>query len=103
MNRIRTPDIRRCERIRWAKPLIEQCDQWGLKVWEQIRKGETRICIWIEQTEEPDYIVILADRKTYVLLWTTFVLTREHEKKKKQSEYDAYIKAEAAKQGLTAS
>ncbi|MFH0990999.1 MAG: hypothetical protein V1799_13390 [bacterium] len=99
----RTPDIRRCERIRWLKSVIERCDEWGLKVWEQIRKSEARICIWLERDEEPDYVVILADRKTYVLLWTTFVLTRDHEKNKKQKEYDAYKKAEAAKQGLTAS
>ncbi len=29
----RIADISRCERIPWAKPTIENCDSWALKVW----------------------------------------------------------------------
>ncbi|MGF2412239.1 MAG: hypothetical protein ACQUYJ_07930, partial [Ferruginibacter sp.] len=53
----RKPDIRRCERLAWAKPVIENCDRLGLKVWPQKRKGKNRICIWVELEGEPDYIV----------------------------------------------
>ncbi len=90
----RTPDIRRCERIGWAKPTIENCDKWKLKVWPQIRNGKNRLCIWLEMgSGEPDYIMILDDRKDYILPWTAFVLNYEHEKRKKQKEYDEYIKS----------
>jgi len=88
----RTPDLRRCERIPWAKPTIEKCDEWELKVWEQRRKGEKRICIWLELEDEPDYIVILTERKGYLLPWTAFVLEYDHQRRKKQKEYDRWLK-----------
>ena len=37
----REPDLRRCERIPWARPIIENCDQWNLKIWPQKRKGSS--------------------------------------------------------------
>lgn len=92
----RTPDLRRCERICWAKPVIEKGDKWSLKIWPQIRKGKNRICIWIEFDEEPDYIVILDDRKDFILPWTAFTLNHSHEKRKKNKEYEAYLTARAA-------
>lgn len=88
----RIPDLRRCERMPWGKPTIEKCDKWDMKVWEQKRKGETRICIWLELDDEPDYIVILNERKGYLLPWTAFVLEYEHERKKKQREYERWLK-----------
>lgn len=94
----RTPDLRRCERIRWTKPVIEKCDAWGLKVWAQERQGNTRICIWLEPEEGPHYVIVLADRGKYILLWTAFTMDQDHQIRKKQKEYDAYKKAEAAQQ-----
>jgi len=99
----RIPDLRRCERIGWARPVIEECDTWELKVWPQKHGSELRICIWLEREGEPDYMVILADRKTHILLWTAFVIEYPHEKRKRQHEYDAYKKAEAAQHRRTAS
>jgi hypothetical protein len=89
----RLPDLRRCERIRWPRPIIEHADESGIKVWENERKSETRICIWFEVIE---YLVVLAVRKDYILLWTAFPVTRSHRKRKLQKEYEAYIKANAA-------
>ncbi|MBI5416690.1 DUF3800 domain-containing protein [Candidatus Poribacteria bacterium] len=60
----RTPDLRRCERIRWPKPIIEHNNETIMKLWENERhsnKGiERNICIWFESAE---YIVILRKRK----------------------------------------
>jgi len=92
----RTPDLRRCERIKWAKQTIENCDFWSLKVWPQKRKGKNRLCIWLELTDEPDYIVILDIRNKYILPWTAFVLQHSHEKIKKNKEYERYLKARTA-------
>ncbi|MEI6089397.1 MAG: hypothetical protein WCR42_03005 [bacterium] len=91
----RKPDLRRYERIKWAKPTIEQCDNWSLKVWPQERNGKNRICIWLELDDEPDYIVVLDVRKNYILLWTTFTLNYKHEKKKKMKEYQEFLKGKS--------
>ncbi len=90
----REPDFRRCERMPWAKPVIENCDAWNLKIWPQIRKGSNRLCIWLDLEEEPDYVLILDVRKDYKLLWTAFVLEYEHEKRKKQKEYEEWLKTQ---------
>ena len=89
----RLPDLRRCERIRWPRPIIEHADEPVIKVWENKRKRETRICVWFEDVE---YLVVLTARKGYVLLWTAYPVTRLHRKRKLQKEYEAYIKANAA-------
>ena len=94
----RLPDIRRCERIPWARPTIENCDNWRLKVWPQVRTGKgglrKRVCIWLELMDEPDYIIILDVRDRITLLWTAFVLEYPHEKRKKQKEYEAWLKTQ---------
>lgn len=88
----REPDLRRCERITWTKPVIENCDSLQLKIWEQKRGTADRICIWYEVKNDIDYIVIIDVRANYKLLWTTFVLEYPHQKKKKQNEYDEWLK-----------
>jgi len=88
----RIPDLRRCERIPWARPVIEKYDTWNLKIWPQKRKGADRLCIWLELEDEPDYFVIIDIRKDYKLLWTAFVAEYEHEKRKKKKEYEEWLK-----------
>lgn len=89
----RIPDFRRCERIKWPKPIIEHYSEIALKVWQNIRKGDTRILLWFEKEE---YLVVLSERKGYLLLWTAYMVTRNHEKRKLQKEYETYINAKAA-------
>lgn len=90
----RLPDLRRCERIRWPKPVIEHSDEKPIKVWENERRGEKRICLWLE---EQQYLVVLAKRRGYILLWTAFVVMEPYRKRKLQKEYEAYKKADAAR------
>jgi len=89
----RMPDLRRCERIRWPRPIIEHCKDPVLKVWQNIRKGDTRILLWFDKVE---YIVVLSERKGYLLLWTAYMVKKNHQKRKLQKEYEAYINAKAA-------
>jgi hypothetical protein len=35
----RTPDLRRCERIAWPRPIIERVDDPAVKVWEMKGAG----------------------------------------------------------------
>ena len=86
----RIPDLRRCERIRWPKPVIEHADDRKIKCWVSVKRNENRIHIWLE---ELDYVVVLADRKGYILPWTAFLVTREHTRAKLRKEYEAYLKS----------
>ncbi|MBN1459633.1 MAG: hypothetical protein JXA57_08845 [Armatimonadetes bacterium] len=81
----RTPDFQRCRRIRWPRPIIEHADHMAVKVWENRRGTETRICLWFEAAE---YVVVLALRKRYLLLWTAYLVTEPHRKRKFQKEYE---------------
>src|SRR4030066_170192 len=42
----RLPDLRRCERIRWPRPIIEHHDRLTIKFWGPERKGGKRTCFW---------------------------------------------------------
>lgn len=87
----RLPDLRRCERIRWSRPIIEHTDLLEIKVWQNTRRrGEIRILIWFEKV---DYLIVLAKRKPkttkneYILLCTAYPVTRIHTKRKLKKEY----------------
>ena len=41
----RLPNMRRCERIRWPRPMIHDSETNDLKIWRQERKGEQRVAI----------------------------------------------------------
>jgi len=42
-----------------------------------------------------EYLLILDERKEYILFWTAYLVTRKHQKRKIEKEYLAY-KASAA-------
>ena len=92
----RNPDIRRMERIRWPRPIMETSEHPTLKVWRNKRKSDERILLWHEAEQ---YLVVLADRGDYILPWTAYLVTEAHQEKKLRLEYEAFIKAEAAQHG----
>ena len=84
----RTPDLRRCECLPWAKPTLQNTQLWQLKFWRQERKNsKNRICIWLDNEDDTDYYVILEVRESYVLLWTAFVSEYTNSTQKKEKEY----------------
>lgn len=89
----RKPDFRRMERIRFPKFCIEACPNSNLLVWKNKRKRDDRILIF---NEEEGYLIVLTERKGYNLLWTTYYIEYNHERRKKIKEYEAYIKAKTA-------
>lgn len=90
----RTPDFRRCERIRWPRPIIEHDADKTIKVWVNQRRGEQRICLWFEQE---NYLVILADRGNYILPWTAYLVEQPHRQRKLQREYEDYCRNKGQK------
>jgi hypothetical protein len=85
----RTPDLRKCERIKWPKPIIENDNASNVKCWENERKGEKRVCLCFGNWE---YLVVLAKRKSYILIWTAYPVTYTHTKRKLKREYEKYFK-----------
>jgi hypothetical protein len=87
----RLPDLRRCERIRWPRSIIDACQTQRIRLWEQRRGAEKRIAI---ATPDFGYLVVLADRGSYVLLWTAFVVDREHQRRKLHREFLEWSRAQ---------
>jgi len=85
----RIPDLRRCERIRWPRPIIEHDDDRAIKVWWNQCRGEKRICLWFERE---NYLVVLADRGKYILPWTAYLVEQPHRQRKLQREYEEYCR-----------
>jgi hypothetical protein len=88
----RTPDIRRCERIRWPLAMIENIGTDRVRVWHQQRQNkrdsqERRIAVSL-----PDfsYLMILADRGDFVLLWTAFLIEQKSQQEKLRREYELW-------------
>ncbi len=90
----RTPDLRRCERIRWPRQIIDHNTDPTIKIWRNQRDNENRVCLWFEQE---NYLVILADRGDYILPWTAYLVTQPHQQRKLQREYEGYCRTETQK------
>lgn len=90
----RTPDFRRCERIRWPRPIIEHDGNPAIKIWRNQRGNEDRVCLWIAQE---NYLVILADRGDYILPWTAYLVEQPHRQRKLQREYEEYCRKQGQK------
>lgn len=86
----RTPDERRCERIAWPKQLIALAEAGKIPWWENNHNKDNRIVIAL-----PDYsyVVILARRNGYYLLYTAYHVERKHQQDKFRKEHQAYLTA----------
>ncbi|MBE0483359.1 MAG: hypothetical protein IBX52_07640 [Bacterioplanes sp.] len=82
----RVPDFRRCERIRWPKPLIENVPNDDIKVWTERRNSEDRIHLWLESE---GYLLVLNKRRDY-LLWTAFYVEKQHQRDKYKKRWERY-------------
>ena len=87
----RLPNMRRCERIRWPRPLVEKVPSSDLRVWNQCRNGERRIAIAVDDFS---YVFVLAERKDgkgslFYLPWTTFYVKHEHSRRKYEKEWNS--------------
>jgi hypothetical protein len=85
----RTPDLRRCERISWPRPLIEETDAEEVKVWETIRpwknQQQRRINFSLDNFS---YIVVIAETHRGFDLVTAFYVERMHRREKLRKEYE---------------
>lgn len=104
----RTPDLRRCERIPWPRPLIGEFDDMPAGTgrsriiwWKESRGKEERYLLALSDFS---YVVVVVDRGDYVLPWTAFTVEYTNRREKFRKVYEAFWsvrKAEAApKDGL---
>ena len=86
----RTPNINRWKRIRWPKPIIEQCDSKGLRVWRERKNGEMRTHIALG---DYSYLVVLAERNGYILFWTAYYVEWNNGRRKLEKRFKSSIKS----------
>ena len=85
----RKPDLRRMERIGYPKPIIDFSDDEKLKVWRNKRGTNERILLL---HEDEKYLIVLEDRKDYILPWTAYMIEYNSQLRKLLIEYQNYIK-----------
>ncbi len=85
----RTPDLRRCERIRWIAWVINNVEYERISWWENRRGANTHIVILYE---EEKYVVILAKRQNYYLLKSAYIISSDKRLERLKKERDNYWK-----------
>src|SRR5690606_34595978 len=87
----RLPNMRRCERIGWPRPMMDEFDETDPRTttcrivwWKEFRRNEER---YLLAPEDFSYIVVVADRGDYVLPWTAFLIEHAHQRKKRERAY----------------
>lgn len=90
----RTLDDDRLRCVCWSRHMIDEFARihpapasTRLVWWKNIRGGETRYLIALADFS---YLVVVADRGTFVLLWTAYPITAAHTERKLRREYAAY-------------
>ncbi len=65
----RTPDLRRCERLRWVRWVIENAKtNPDIDEWQNRRNYEINTLLWYRE----EYLVVLTQRQDYWLLKTAY-------------------------------
>ena len=80
----RLPDLRRCERIRWPRAVIDAYGTGRVHSWKKRSGGDLRIVIALTDFS---YVVILKEAPEYVLLWTAYCVESEHRRAKIKREF----------------
>lgn len=94
----RTPDMRRCERIAWPRPVMDEFDDtppsstacktlW----WKEQRRSETRYLLALDDFS---YVVVVADRGDFVLPWTAYTVEYGHRRNKLRKTWEAFWQAQ---------
>ncbi|BAK83999.1 hypothetical protein [Komagataeibacter medellinensis] len=84
----RTPDLRRCERIRWVRWVIENAEtNPEINIWQNQRGNETNTLLWFRT----EYLVVLSHRNGYYLLKTAYCTEKRGRIAQLTKERDAFL------------
>jgi hypothetical protein len=83
----RMPDLRRCERIRWVRWVIENAPTHAeIDEWQNTRGTEVNTLLWYRE----EYLVVLAQRQGYWLLRTAYCTEKSGRIRQLRKERDAF-------------
>ena len=91
----RIPDFRRCERIRWPRPIMEAFPNRmpdrndRVSWWKSKRGSDERIVLALADFS---YLVVVAERADFVMPWTAYSVAHEHRRGKLRREHEEYWK-----------
>ena len=87
----RTPDLRRCERLRWVRWVIENAPTYPeIDEWQNNRENETSTLLWYRE----EYLVVLSERpQNYWLLKTAYCTDQPHRVRLLRQERDEFHRA----------
>lgn len=86
----RLPDLRRCERIRWVRWVIENAGaDDGIDMWQNNRGTEINTLLWFRE----EYLVVLGQRQGYWLLRTAYCTQKSGRIRQLRKERDAFHRA----------
>ncbi|MEO3475965.1 hypothetical protein AAFN86_29240 [Roseomonas sp. CAU 1739] len=86
----RLPDLRRCERIRWVRWVIENAATHAeIDMWENRRGSELNTLLWFRE----EYLVVLGQRQGYWLLRTAYCTDKSGRIAQLRKERDAWRRA----------
>ena len=86
----RVPDLRRCERIRWPRAIIEHEGMVEVKIWETTRpwKGQKQRRVNFALNNF-SYLVVIAETRNGFDLVTAYPLDKSHRRGKLRKEFEA--------------
>ena len=86
----RLPDLRRCERIRWVRWVIENAVTHAeIDMWQNTRGTEVNTLLWFRE----EYLVVLGQRQGYWLLRTAYCTAKSGRIAQLRKERDAHRRA----------
>ena len=83
----RTPDLRRCERIRWPRALVEAVCGSEVRRWENTRRGGHNHLLALEDFS---YVFVIRDHGEYVLPWTAYCVEHANARDALRREFSAF-------------
>lgn len=83
----RLPDMSRCERIRWPRPMIDAYASGPVRCWRTTRGTANRIAI---ATHDFSYLIVLEDRRKYIMLWTSYCVEGNNKRRDLRREYERF-------------
>ena len=89
----RKPDLRRMERIRFPKFIIDNNQHDEILIWKNRRGKDKRVLML---NDNQNYIVILTERKNFYLFITAYYIEQNHRKRKLIKEHEAYKNTKTA-------
>lgn len=94
----RLADFRRCERIAWPRPMMDEFDAAPPKTtgcrlvwWKERRGSEDRYLLALDDFS---YVVVVADRGAFVLPWTAYCVEQAHRQGKLRRRWAEFWKAQ---------